>query len=141
MSYHKKGVCVIIYLASPYSHPNPEVKRLRFEAVSKAAAFYMEKGHIIFSPIAMTHPMSLYGNLTGDWAFWKHFDSTFLSHCIAMWILKLTGWDESVGIKGEIEFCGANDILVQYIKLSDCKVGDVIPDEIAFPEHFDMKGL
>jgi len=120
----------MIYLANPYSHPHPEVRRLRFEAASKAAAFYMSRGFIIFSPIAMTHPMSLYGKLTGQWEFWRRFDCAFLDHCVAMWVLKLTGWDESVGIKGEIEFCHKINLPVKYIELSECGIDDVIPAKV-----------
>ena len=41
-----------IYLASPYSHHNASVRKLRFETVCMAAAELMEQGDIVFSPIS-----------------------------------------------------------------------------------------
>lgn len=47
----------MIYLASPYSHPDPAVEELRFEAACEAACKLMQQGHHVFSPIAHTHPV------------------------------------------------------------------------------------
>lgn len=93
----------IIYLASPYTHEDTSVKRRRFELASKAAAALMRFGHVVFSPIAMTHPMALYGDMTGAWAFWERFDTAFVNVCDELWVLQLDGWDRSVGVTAEIE--------------------------------------
>jgi hypothetical protein len=49
----------IIYLGSPYTHPDPKVREERFEKATRAAAHLVEKGHIVYSPITMTHPIDL----------------------------------------------------------------------------------
>ncbi len=68
----------MIYLASPYSHPDQAVERLRFEAVCQAAATLMRHGLSIFSPIAHSHPIARFG-LPTDWAFWEHYNRDFLA--------------------------------------------------------------
>jgi hypothetical protein len=63
----------MIYLASPYSHPDPAVRQERYEAVCQAAAELISRGHIVFSPVAHSHTIATYG-LPGDWEFWQRTD-------------------------------------------------------------------
>ena len=89
----------MIYLACPYSHPDPQTKYLRFRACARISASLIRAGHIIFAPIVMSHPMTL----PSDWEFWEKFDKEFLGVCEQLWVLKLQGWKESIGIKAEIK--------------------------------------
>ena len=104
----------MIYLASPYSDPNPVVERQRFEAVCHAAAILMAEGHRIFSPIAHTHPIAMAGDLPRGWEYWRKYDEEMLAACDELWILMLPGWDKSAGIAGELEIV-AQSKLVKYI--------------------------
>ena len=63
----------MIYLASPYSHPDPAVRERRFRAACSAAAFLLQAGHAVFSPIAHGHVLAEHG-LPTDWSFWQRFD-------------------------------------------------------------------
>ncbi len=92
-----------IYLASPYSDPNPSVREARFYEVCKCAAHLMHSGEHIFSPIAHSHPISMAGNLPKGFDYWADYDRIMISHCSSLWILLLAGWRRSVGIKAEIE--------------------------------------
>ena len=65
---------MIIYLASPYTHPNFNVELERFETICIVAARLMRDGVLVFSPIAHTHPISLLGYLPKDWDYWQRFD-------------------------------------------------------------------
>ena len=93
---------LMIYLASPYSHPDPAVQQRRFEQVCGVASALMRNGTVVFSPIAHSHCISLAGGLPGDFIYWEEFDRTILSVCKALLVLKLEGWEESAGIKSEI---------------------------------------
>ena len=55
----------LIYLASPYSHPDFVVRQRRFDADCQATATMVRAGLIVFSPIAYSHPLTRYG-LPGD---------------------------------------------------------------------------
>ncbi len=92
----------LIYLASPYSHPDRTIRVERFEAVCRVASELMKRGLYIFSPIAHTHPIAEAGGLPKGWDFWESFDKYFLNAASHLWILKLDGWVTSTGIENEI---------------------------------------
>lgn len=93
----------MIYLASPYSHPDPDVREQRFEAACAAAAALLRAGHRVYSPIAHSHPLTRYG-LPGDWAFWERHDRWYLERCDEVVVLMLEGWDSSEGVQAEIDY-------------------------------------
>ena len=91
----------MIYLASPYSHPEAEVRQRRFDAACRAAAALICQGQTVFSPIAHSHNICCYG-APSDWRFWQRHDLTFLAMCDEVVVLKLDGWEQSVGVQAEI---------------------------------------
>lgn len=93
---------VLIYLASPYTHPDPRVVTERFEAVCREAAYLMRAGIHVLSPIAHTHPIAQVGDLPTRWEFWEAFDRTLIAACKEVWVLQLDGWRESRGVAAEI---------------------------------------
>lgn len=93
----------LIYLASPYSHPDELVRHERFERLLAVVAQFMNEGYLVFSPIAHSHPVAVRHDLPGDWEFWKRIDAAFISVCGAVWVLCIEGWRESKGVAAEIE--------------------------------------
>jgi hypothetical protein len=102
---------LLVYLASPYSHPDPLIKRQRFWRVTEAAALLTKelasREVAFYVPIIMTHPMECVlqvdnQNLTHE--EWMQFDSIFWAKCDELWVLKLDGWEESSGVREEIEY-------------------------------------
>jgi hypothetical protein len=91
----------MIYLASPYSHPDPVVRERRYRAACSAAATLMKRGHQVFSPIAHGHVMAELG-LPTCWAYWQDYDRHHLTHCDEVLVLMLSGWKESAGVQAEI---------------------------------------
>ena len=91
-----------MYLASPYSHPEKEVRRLRFDAVCKAAAALMNAGRIVFCPIAHSHPIHTHGVDAIDHEFWLRQDKPLLDNAESVGVLMLSGWDSSIGVQHEI---------------------------------------
>jgi hypothetical protein len=93
----------MIYLASPYSHPDPMVREERFLAVCRAAAQMLSSGVFVFAPIAQCHPIAVHGNLHGTFDFWEAYDRQMLTFCDELLVLMLEGWRESVGVQAEIK--------------------------------------
>jgi len=91
----------LIYLASPYSHPDAGVRQQRFEAACRAAAELFRRGATVFSPIAHSHAICSYG-LPLDWRFWQRHDQRYLEACDEVVVLMLDGWRGSVGVQAEI---------------------------------------
>jgi nucleoside 2-deoxyribosyltransferase len=94
----------VIYLASPYSHPDPRVREQRFEQVCFAAGQLMQKGTFVFAPIVHCHPIAVRSELPKDFAFWEQYDRGMMDACDSLIVLMLDGWRDSAGVLSEIEY-------------------------------------
>jgi len=92
----------MLYLASPYSHPDEDVREQRFIDACAASSFLMKRGELVFSPICHSHPIAQFG-LPKGWDFWEKYDREFLEFCSSMVVLMLDGWQESKGVQAEIQ--------------------------------------
>lgn len=106
----------MIYLASPYSHPDEIVREHRFRAVCVVAAKLMQNGNPVFSPIAHSHSIAMAGKLPLGFEFWEKCDRQMLRACDGLVVLKLPGWDESMGVSSEIKMAIAMGITVSYLE-------------------------
>ncbi len=105
----------MIYLSSPYSHPDPEVREQRFRAACEAVAYMMREGkQQVFSAIAHTHPLVAFG-LPGGFEFWGKFDRWFIERCVKLVVLVLPGWEESKGVRAEMKIAVECGIPISYI--------------------------
>lgn len=107
----------LIYLAAPYSHPDPAVMDRRFHEINAVAAQLMQSGEFIFSPISHTHPIAMAGGLPTGWDFWEKYDRAILSACCEVRVLMLDGWRESRGVTAEIAIAIKLGLPVTYIDL------------------------
>jgi hypothetical protein len=94
----------MIYLASPYSHPDPAVRTYRFQAARAFTWHHHRLGSVIFSPIVYGHQFACDFQAPTDAASWAHFNESILEVASEVWVLRLSGWDQSIGIMREIEF-------------------------------------
>ena len=105
----------MLYLASPYSHPDPAVRLQRYEAACRAAATLLHAGPAVYSPIVHSHPLVAHG-LPTDWSFWSRFDQPFLEIADGMVVLMLVGWRDSVGVREELRIAEEIGIPVIYLE-------------------------
>lgn len=91
----------MIYLASPYAHPDPIVREQRFRAACRATSALLRIGKTVYSPIVHGHPLVEYGVPT-EWPFWEHNDRELLQRCEEVVVLTLDGWQASIGVAAEI---------------------------------------
>lgn len=103
-----------IYLASPYSDPDPAVRQLRYEKVLSAMAMLAENKIPCYCPIAVWHPVSVDHSLPGDHLFWEKQDQAFLLYCREGWFLNLDGWRTSKGMISEAMFLGKLGTTIRY---------------------------
>ena len=101
---------VRVYLAVPYSHESDGVREFRFRKVTEAAFCLLERGYHVFSPITMGRPMTIFPSgkpmegMIREFSFWKGQDFSFLRYWAEMLaVLPLQGWEESEGVRAEIE--------------------------------------
>jgi hypothetical protein len=105
----------IIYVASPYSHPDMIVRDYRFEKVATYAAELNARGWLAFSPIAYGHTMVQHHTMPLDWEFWQTFCISFLSKCNEVHVLMLSGWEQSNGVREEVKWAEENGLTITYI--------------------------
>lgn len=103
-----------VYLASPYTHPDPAVVEWRVHATRRATALLMMRGLVVFSPIAHTHDLVQFiGRQSHE--FWMAQDIPMLRKAERLMVLCIDGWAESRGVMEEIELAQAAGIPVEYV--------------------------
>lgn len=118
----------LVYLAIPYSDPDPRVRQERFEKANKAAGCLMRNGLKVFSPISHTHPIACACDLPLGWEYWESFDRLFLSISCRFYVLKLDGWKKSKGIKAETKIAEELELKIHYL-------------EDGFWEKYELQGI
>lgn len=94
----------MIYLASPYSHPDAGVRQARFEAARHALHHLLIQNKWAYSPIVYCHPIAIAHELPLDAAFWRDFNQHMMRRTTHLLILRIDGWEASVGIQEEVAY-------------------------------------
>lgn len=105
----------IIYIASPYTHPEKEVQEFRYARVFAYTSNLILQGLPAFSPIVYGHQFHLHNHAPADYEFWQDFNEQMLLASIVVRVLCLPGWEQSKGIAHEIQFASRNGIPFRYI--------------------------
>lgn len=94
----------LCYLATPYTKYHLGIEAA-FSHAAEIAAKLLRKGVRIYSPIAHTHPLALHGKIDPlDHSIWLPFDEAMMDAADCLVVARMKGWDESFGVKHEIEF-------------------------------------
>ncbi len=106
------------YIASPYSHPDPKVREERYQSVLDFVAHIAMRPTMDtpYSPIVHWHHVALGHNLPGDFEFWKRIDHDMIARANSVIVYMIDGWQESKGVKAEIEYAHRRGIRVMYQK-------------------------
>ncbi len=104
----------LIYVASPYSHDNPDVILRRFNQVCYIAGNMIADGLLVYCPIAHSHPIAKQG-LADDWETWQKLDLAMLAKCDELWIATMQGWRQSKGIKAEVRFAKSLKLPIRHV--------------------------
>jgi hypothetical protein len=101
----------MIYLASPYAHPEAAIQEWRASMAARAAAVLIARGHLVISPIAHGHAIvqqDVLRQISGE--RWYEYGFELLRRCEQLWVLELAGWQESQGVQREIEIARSKGI-------------------------------
>ena len=109
----------MIYLASPYSDPLREVCIQRYNAAMDFIAFALRTGYResygpIYSPIVHYHEVAIRHDLPKDFAFWQSLNFKMIDASRFLFILRLSGWEESVGVQAEYAYAHSQGKQVQF---------------------------
>jgi len=106
----------LLYLASPYTHADESVMEKRHLETCYAARDMMTEWRNVYSPILHNHFMAKMGGLPVDFDYWMNVDFDMIKRCDALVVLMLDGWEDSKGIKAEVDFATSIGLKVHYIK-------------------------
>jgi hypothetical protein len=104
-----------IYVASPYTHDDTGIRRLRAELVTYIGVQIIKEGHMIWGPITESDRYATHGLEDTDWEFWKEHDLSMLDTCEELWVICLGGWKESVGVRAEIQHAADTGKVIRYV--------------------------
>ena len=108
----------MLYLASPWSHPDPFVRHQRYTDALRATIALFRSGRTVYSPIIYSHQLHGAGvGTTGAFAEWEELDRAVIRSCSMVWVLQLEGWEASRGIKAELEIAAEFNLPVQFVTL------------------------
>ena len=115
------------YIASPFSHEDPEIRIQREADAKRAEAFINDTydGVRAYSPIAETADQERRGVVPQEG--WYLYDFAMLAKADRLIVLKLEGWETSIGISLEIAFALGRKIPIRYFTLDE-----ILSDEIPF---------
>lgn len=109
----------IIFISSPYSHPDDAIRNENYVKVCKYVADLTSKGHIAISPIVYGHTLLNFKEMPSDWDFWQNFCISLLDKCDEMIIYKMEGWGRSRGIAKEIEYAKSKNIPINFVEYKE----------------------
>lgn len=91
------------YLATPYSK-YPQGLEAAHKLACEQAAFLIAAKIPVYSPIAHTHPIAVYGDMDPfDHGIWLPADEPLMKAAMGLIVLRAIGWDKSFGISEEIK--------------------------------------
>lgn len=124
----------MIYVAIPYSHPDPAVRERRYRLSNMATVALYLRGHVVFNPIGHSHNLVEFLPPEHDnHSFWMSKDTPLLRRCSTLVVLCLPGWEESRGVREEI--LEAEDLGLRIVKLH------ISPDDSGFEAALEEVGL
>jgi hypothetical protein len=107
----------MIYIGTPYSHPDPKVVEDRYDFIANYCAEEVSKGLVVFSPIVYGHNLIKFKEMPGDYIFWQNFCIQFLKLSVELHVLMMEGWEKSNGLKEEIRVAKELFMNIKYIEI------------------------
>ena len=108
-----------MYLASPYTHPDPVIRELRYLKTTEALQQLLVSKVWTYSPIVHCHELAKVWDMPREAKFWEEYNKAMLSQASILCILALDGWLSSEGIKTELAFALSHGKPVVYIEDGD----------------------
>ena len=102
----------LIYLACPYRHESLLIQKKRCAAACCVTQELFLQGRQVFSPLSHNDLFArLHPEIPKEQ--WMQFDLTILAFCTKLIVLKLDGWEQSIGVGREIAFAKERGIIIE----------------------------
>ena len=109
-----------IFISFPYTHSDQNVTNERVQRAREYCLALIKEGYIPFSPALVGHDLIHQLNLNLEeqdmsFKYWDKFCYGYLEGCNELHVLMFDGYDDSVGVAGEIQEADSLKIEVKYI--------------------------
>lgn len=106
-----------VYLAGPYTDPDPVGRIRRFRRLTYVAARLTQAGHVVFSPITHFHLMTRRVVLSDEPEFWNLLNKAFLKWADTLVVDRFfDAWSASRGVAFETATASAMKIPIYYVE-------------------------
>lgn len=124
----------LIYLASPFTNPNPSVRQNRRLAAAGVLAYYAkpEAELSLYSSIVHWGYVEEFYSVPQEFEYWKNQDFFMINKSHALWVLPLEGWLKSYGVRLEIEYAKDLQRPIFYIQANHHGLYLCASDEIEY---------
>lgn len=117
----------MIYLACPIKHTDPLIEAWRCAVATRAAASLHDAGIPVFSPATHGHGFAKLSSTRQGWDYWSRIDlPILLSCCSILVVLELDGWEQSQGVRAEIEAAEVGSTLIPVAHVKWCECGTLL---------------
>jgi len=119
----------LVYLASPYSHQDSNIREERFQLACEYAARLFMHGFLCLSPIAHTHPIAKHIHGDHSWSMWAEFDIRLIDICDSVCFAMIDGWKTSIGMQEEYKYAKKNHKVIYLMdSLFQLRNDIILPD-------------
>lgn len=107
----------LVFVSCPYTGP-AEIVEWRMKKFSEYVAEMETRGQFhavstLYNQLVLDRGIAL----PGDYGFWQSYSHSLILVSSRVDVLKLPGWQDSVGVQDEIEIAKSRNIPVNYINL------------------------
>jgi hypothetical protein len=103
------------YLAIPYSDNNSEIMDFRAAVSDYIFSELAKEGRIVYAPISSCHSIAKKYGLPRTFEFWKKMCIEFVSSVHKIIVIKLPGWQSSVGLTAERKLAQQLGLKIEYM--------------------------
>lgn len=115
----------MIYLAAPYTSPDMDTRNWRYHRAKNALFHLWDSGLPAVCPVVLGHDYERRqksGPKEMPHEFWMVMARAQLSSCTCLYLLTLPGWQESAGVKAEVQLAVGMGRPVQgFAPINDCE--------------------
>lgn len=99
---NRVGLGDLFYLSSPYSKYK-DGHEAAYRRVAEIAGDLIRARVRVFCAVTHTHGIHYYGNFPEDYD-WMAFYEIFMHRCDSLIVAQMEGWEESIGVRAEIDY-------------------------------------
>ena len=107
----------MIYIAAPYSDSDQTVVDNRVKRVCEYSGGLLKNGQSCVSALTVGVSILQHTNLPTDFSFCKKLSFDLIDVCDEIHVLMLDGWDNSIGVDGEVNYGIKKGIKIKHINI------------------------